>query len=292
MPEDKRPPRDDEGAQESADIADAGATDADETEPDDSTKLGTETMLFTALVDPDAGRRRLWHAVRHPAREQVAVAIILAALGFAATIQLRDTADESSYSGLRESELIVVLDGLTGTAEQVRAEIARLEETRADLLTESSARGAALNEATQREQSLNILAGLVKVTGPGLRVAITPGAGPVSVGALLDTVQELRTAGAEAIEFNDSVRVVAQSSFDSSEVGIELDGVLLRPPFVIDVIGDPHVLRTALNFSDGPIEILETVDGATVAVEEVSSVSVDSVTEPARMPNTRSDEGG
>ena len=43
------------------------------------------------------------------------------------------------------------------------------------------------------------------VQGPGVRVVVTPGTDPVGLSALLDTIQELRTAGAEAIEVNDTL---------------------------------------------------------------------------------------
>jgi uncharacterized protein YlxW (UPF0749 family) len=122
----------------------------------------------------------------------------------------------------------------------------------------------------------------VPVTGPGLRVTITETSGRVAVGSLLDTIQELRTAGAEAMEFNDTVRLGADSSFENAVGGIELDDQLLEPPYVLDVIGDPHILHTALTFSTGPIETLEGLDGATVSVEELESVEITSVRESAR----------
>ena len=185
-------------------------------------------------------------------------------------MQVRDTAANDTYAGLRESDLIQVLNGLTGTAERARREVDRLETRRDDLQDENSARAAALDEAEQRVRTLNIIAGLVPVTGPGLRVTITETTGRVSVGSLLDTVQELRTAGAEAMEFNDEIRLGADSSFEDAVGGIELDDQLLEPPYVLDVIGDPHILRTALTFSSGPLETLED-DGATVEVEELET---------------------
>ena len=217
-----------------------------------------------------------------PSRRQAVVAVLLAVLGFAFVVQVRDTKANDTYAGLRESELIEVLDGLTGTAERARREVDRLESRRDELRDENQARAAALDEAEQRVRTLNIIAGLVPVTGPGLRVTITESTGRVAVGSLLDTVQELRTAGAEAMEFNDSIRLGADSSFENAVGGIELDDQLLEPPYVLDVIGDPHILRTALSFSTGPIETLEGLDGATVTVEELESVEITSVREPAR----------
>jgi uncharacterized protein YlxW (UPF0749 family) len=232
--------------------------------------------------EPEPGRDRLRNAVVRPSRRQLVVATLLAVLGFAFVVQVRDTAANDTYAGLRESELVEVLDGLTGTAERARREVDRLEARRDELADENQARFAALDEAEQRVRTLNIIAGLVPVTGPGIRMTINESSTRVNVGSLLDTVQELRTAGAEAMELNNSIRLGADSSFDNGVGGIEVDGQLLEPPYILEVIGDPHVLRTALEFSTGPIETLETYDGATVDVEELEAVQITSVREPTR----------
>ena len=232
--------------------------------------------------DRDPERDRIRSALTRPSSRQVVVAVLLAVLGFAVVVQVRDTKANDTYAGLRESELVQVLNGLTGTAERARREVDRLESRRDELRDENQARSAALDEAEQRVRTLNIIAGLVPVSGPGLRVTSTESTTSVSVGSLLDTVQELRTAGAEAMEFNDSIRLGADSSFEDAIGGIELDDQLLEPPYVLDVIGAPHILRTALTFSSGPVQTLETLDGATVTIEDLESVEITSVREPSR----------
>lgn len=229
----------------------------------------------------EPGRDRLRRAVVRPSRRQAVVAVLLAVLGFAFVVQVRDTQANDTYAGLRESELIQVLDGLTGTAERARREVDRLEGRRDELSDENQARAAALDEAEQRVRTLNIIAGLVPVSGPGLRITISESAGRVAVGSLLDTIQELRTAGAEAMEFNDSIRLGASSSFQNAVAGIELDGRLLEPPYVLDVVGDPHILETALTFSTGPVETLQE-DGATVTIEDLEQVEITSVRDAPR----------
>jgi uncharacterized protein YlxW (UPF0749 family) len=236
----------------------------------------------TAPDEQDAGRKRLASTLRHASRAQVVVAVLLAVLGFAAVVQVRDTEQDNTYAGLREQDLIEILNALTGTAERARRERDRLEQTRDELRSENTSREAALTQTQERARTLNILAGLVPVTGPGIRITIEEGTGPVSVGSLLDIVQEMRTADAEAIEVNNQYRVVAQSSFDLTEEGIELDGNLLEAPYVIEVIGDPHSLSGGLTFASGPIETLEQYDGASVEVEELESIDIESVREPVR----------
>ncbi len=242
-------------------------------------------------TDREPSEGRLRNALLQPSRRQTVVAVLLAVLGFAFVVQVRDNAANDTYAGLREAELIQVLDGLTGTAERARREVDRLDARRDDLLDESRARNAALDEAEQRVRTLNIVAGLVPVSGPGLRVTITESTTRVSVGALLDTIQELRTAGAEAMEFNDSIRLGADSHFEDAVGGIELDDQLLEPPYVLDVIGDPHLLRTALTFSSGPVETLQTEDGATVDIDDVETVEITSVRESTRPEYAELDEG-
>lgn len=231
--------------------------------------------------DQDPPRNRIRGAFDRPSRRQAVVAVLLAVLGFAFVVQVRDTKANDTYAGVRESDLIQVLNGLTGTAERARREVDRLETRRDDLQDENSARAAALDEAEQRVRTLNIIAGLVPVSGQGLRVTITESTSRVTVGSLLDTIQELRTAGAEAMEFNDEIRLGADSSFENAVGGIELDDQLLESPYTLDVIGDPHILRTALTFSAGPVESLE-FDGATVAIEDLESVEITSVREAPR----------
>lgn len=245
----------------------------------------------SADASPDSARTRLWRAMRTPTRAQAVVAVLLALVGFASVVQVRDRAHNDAYAGFRQQDLIEVLNGLTGTAERARREVDRLEAARDRLESENTSRRAALEEAKQRVQTLNIIAGLVPVTGPGLRITIKESTGRVTLTSLLDLVQELRTAGAEAMEFNDQWRLAAQSSFETTVGGVMLDGHLLEPPYVVDVIGDPHTLHGALTFGSGPIEQLEGFDGATVEVEELSQVDIESVRQPIGPVNAEADTG-
>lgn len=51
---------------------------------------------------------------------------------------------------------------------------------------------------------------------------------------------------------------------------------------MLEVIGDAPNLRTAMTFSSGPVETLQTLDGATVRIEELEQVEIMSVREPTR----------
>jgi uncharacterized protein YlxW (UPF0749 family) len=228
----------------------------------------------------DDGRSRLRRAFSQPSRSQVVVGVLLALVGFAAVTQVRTNQVDDTYAGLREQDLIDILDGLAGSTQRAQSELQRLEATRDDLQSDTSARQAALEQARQQAQVLSILAGTVPVTGPGVRITIKEVSGQVEIGPFIDMVQALRTAGAEAMQINDELRVIAQTSFEDATGGILVDGRLLEAPFTVDVIGPPDALVAALRFPDGPQDQFAADDGAELTFEEESALDIETTREP------------
>lgn len=230
---------------------------------------------------PRSGRQRLVDAATRPSRAQVVVAVLLAIVGFAAVTQVRAYEVDDTYSAYSEQALIDVLNGLAGTSQRAQAELARLERARDELQSTTNQRQAALREARERADTLEILAGTVPVTGPGIRITIEETGGPVDIDSMVDLVQELRTANAEAMQFNGEIRIIAQSAFEDSIGGIAIDGTVINPPYVIDVIGEPSTLVGGMVFAQGPKQRLEE-DGATVEIMEFQTIDIESVVEPTR----------
>ena len=231
---------------------------------------------------PPSGRDRLRRALLRPSRSQLVVAVLLALVGFAAITQVRFNEVDNTYGSLREQDLIDVLNGLAGTSQRAESEIARLQRTRDDLQSSTGAREAALAQAQEDAQTLAIMAGLVPVTGPGIRVTITEGDAAINAETVVDMIQELRTAGAEAIQINGEVRVVASTSFADGVGGIMVDDKLVTSPYVVDAIGESHVMaESGIDFPEGPRDQFEHV-GATVEVDELASLDIESVVQPTR----------
>ena len=225
------------------------------------------------------GRRRLWHALVAPSRAQVTVALLLALLGFAGVTQVRSNEVDDTYAGMRQQDLIDVLNGLAGTTQRAQAEIERLEEARDDLQSDTNARQAALEQAQSDADTLSVLAGVVPVTGPGLRITIREVNGSVGIGPFIDMVQALRTAGAEAMQVNAEVRVVAQTAFEDETGAILVDGRQVSAPYVVDVIGDPRALAEALRFPDGPEDQFARDGVAELTFEELKALDIEAVRE-------------
>lgn len=248
--------------------------------PDSPPEPDAETPVPGAAGTPatpeTSGRARLLDALGHPRRGQVLAAVLLAIVGFAGVTQVRTNVDDSTYAGSREQDLIDLLSGLGGATQRAQSQLAGLEDTRRQLQSDTSKRQAAIDQAQDQLDTLDVLAGLVPVTGPGVTITITEQSGQVTVQSFLDLVEELRSQGAEAIDVNGKVRLVAGSSFEQAEDGLYVDGQLLTPPYRLKVIGEPETMKQAVTFTRGPKDELEA-DGATVDVQLDSSIDIRTV---------------
>ena len=240
----------------------------------------TATPFGSPASAEEVGLQRLRTALFRPSRGQLIVGVLLAVLGFAAITQVRTNTSDNTYAGYREQDLVDVLSGLSGTSQKAQNEINRLEATRRQLEKNQQDQSAAVAAAQKQADELSILAGWVPVTGPGIRLTVTEGPRTVSVDSFLDAIEELRSAGAEAMQVNGKVRLVAQSYLQQVPGGLEIDGRTVSSPFVLDAIGDPHTLDGALNLVDGPVAQFKDA-GATVKIEELDSLDVTSVREPS-----------
>jgi len=215
----------------------------------------------------------------------LAVALLLALLGFGTVVQVRSTQDEGVLASARQEDLVQILDDLQGRSERLRAEVATLTATQERLTTGSDRSTAALTEARRRSQLLGVLAGTVPARGPGVTVTLTDPQGQVSADVLLDALEELRNAGTEAVQLEGPadaenagrVRVVASTSLlddaDDAGPGILVDGAHLRPPYRFTALGDPATLAAALAIPGGVVDTVGRA-GGTARVERSGSLRV------------------
>ena len=219
----------------------------------------------------DAKQRLKDAFLSRPTRGQVVVAILFCALGFAFAVQVQST-QEDALTTARTSDLVRILDDLGEQRERLAGETASLEATLDDLRTGADRESAARQEARERLETLGILSGTVPAVGPGIVLTVSDPEGAVDAADLLDAVQELRDAGAEAIQIND-VRVVGSTSFIDSSDGIVIDGEVATPPYLIRAIGDADTLSSALAIPGGVLEGLAE-SGAQATVAEGTRVAV------------------
>ena len=234
----------------------------------------------------ETGQRRAepsgWAAVKmllvpRSGRNQLVIGALCALLGFAVVVQVRQTS-EANLSGLSQAELVRIADAAGDRADALSQEAADLESERAALESGSDTRAAALAAAERSALVQGILSGRLPAVGPGVVVTVDDPGGTVRPSTLLNLLEELRNAGAEAVSLND-VRVVASSAFTGSPGRVAVAGQLLRSPYTWSVIGDPVTIATALEIPGGAAAAVRR-DGGEVTVVQVAQVDVTATTTP------------
>jgi uncharacterized protein YlxW (UPF0749 family) len=133
-----------------------------------------------------------------------------------------------------------------------------------------------MQDARRRAETYGILAGTLPATGPGIELTVTDPQGRVHAASLLDTLEELRDAGAEVVQVDD-VRVGVSTYFtDAPGGGAMADGHTLVRPYRFLVIGDPHTLATALDIPGGVLRTLHT-SGAEGTVTQRQKITIQAV---------------
>ncbi|RAY11109.1 hypothetical protein DPM19_31870 [Actinomadura craniellae] len=230
--------------------------------------------------EPGRAARGLLELLRPRAtRGQLAGGLLCLLLGFAVVAQVRSTQADTTFATARQDELVGILSDLSQRSERLRGDIRDLEGTR-DSLARDGEGEAALAEARRRAATYGILAGTLPATGPGIEVTIDDPAGRIRADTLLDTLQELRDAGAEVIQVGD-VRVGVNTYFTDPPGGgvVEVDGRRLQPPYRFLAIGDPHTLTTALNIPGGVMKTVEGL-GAGGSIVQRQKIAISAVRSP------------
>lgn len=145
-----------------------------------------------------------------------------------------------------------IITSLYESNSTLRREIARLSTQLEQGRTSFSQ--SQLDSMAEDLNQLRIITGLSEVTGPGVQLSISAS---LKAEDVMDLINELRNAGAEAIAVNGQ-RVIARSSFTNLEEGVLLDGTEIKPPYVFSAIGHSETLQRALERKGGLLAIVET----------------------------------
>ncbi|WP_375482864.1 DUF881 domain-containing protein [uncultured Jatrophihabitans sp.] len=231
-------------------------------------------------ADRPPNRHRGLLGGRHASAAVIGVLTLL--LGFAIVVQVRANSSSDNLSGLREDDLVNILDNQNNRADRLRQQITQLQGSLRRLKDSGDRSAAAREQARSEAQALGVLLGTLPATGPGVRVTVTDPDGRLNGEDLLDVAEELRGAGAEAISFGSGssagVRVSTDTAFTGSPGAVRVDGRTLRPPYTVSAIGEAKTLDTALNIPGGVAATLR-LKGGELTVSERSKIAI-TVTRP------------
>ena len=204
-------------------------------------------------------------------RANVFAALLAIGLGFAIATQVQQT-NQSGLEELRQDELVRILDDVSQEQGRLGTDTRALEATRDRLLSGVDSSAEALRAAQERLDTLGILAGTSPATGTGITITISDPQRKVTSTLLLDAMQELRDAGAEAIQIG-SVRVVAGTWFSDADGAVLVSGERLEAPFGIKAIGDSATMAAAMDIPGGVSDSVRGQD-ARATIEQQDTVAI------------------
>ena len=233
------------------------------------------------MTAPIAARRRVTGG-------PVLVVVVTAMVGFLLVSQFRN--DERLSQRLEaesEEDLARILANLNTEADALREEIGTLRVQLADLEASSRNDAAAAEAGQEQLHALQVLAGTVPVTGPGVVVDVADPRSSVTYDVLIDLVQELRDAGAEAVAVNGQRVGVASAFAEGRSGGVTLDGVALEAPFKVLAIGQPATLEGGLKIPGGALDTLSALPGVTAQVQRSPKVDIPALASPPTLRAAR-----
>lgn len=257
-----------------------------------ATEDTADASLYTT---PATGQHQAIKVVKSSSKPRVwtVLALLVAAgVSFFAVSQLRGE-DQFVQQLQTESEgdLTRILASLSSESTSLQEELAALKIDLNNVQNSTEQEGAAAQEASEQLAALQVLAGTTAVTGSGLEMVIADPSSQVTFDALVDAVQELRDAGAEALSINGR-RIGATSSFGQRGTDVTLDGVVLPRPFSLTAIGPAPTMEGGLNIPGGSIDTLRARNGVEVQVNKQGTLEMPALESPPEFDEARPVESG
>ena len=201
-------------------------------------------------------------------------------------IQFR-TVEKTDISGVEEMRETELREALVEWKKKQEDANTKYEETISKIneYKEKEASDEETTELLQKElENSNMILGKTTVEGEGLVITLQSGTtkdtedmdqnADVVAQDLIQLVNELRYAGAEAISINDERVITMTDIVDIGTKYLLVNSNRISSPYVVKVIGDKKYLQSALNIKNGYVD-LKTSEGKSVQVEEKNSVRIE-----------------
>lgn len=208
----------------------------------------------------------------------VTIGIICFILVFTMFVQFNtiEKTDLANIATMREAELREELAKWNSKYEELYQ---KYEEETIKKQEYQDSLGTDVEASTLIEEELketNILLGLTDVEGPGIEILLTDNATKdIDAYDLLELVNELRLAGAEAISINGE-RIIAMSEIvDINYSFIVINGNRISSPYTVKAIGNQTYLESGLTAKEyGYMDNIIKGNGKTATLERKDSITI------------------
>ncbi|NLE74288.1 MAG: DUF881 domain-containing protein [Actinobacteria bacterium] len=211
---------------------------------------------------------------RNRALTTTSLFICLGVLGFLVVVLMRT---QGALGNDLQARSVDELGRLVGMLSQ---EVDRLQQEETDLTIKAIGSHYELRSDTEvvtREletlKALEVLVGAVPSRGDGVRLLIGDSENHLSSYEMCLIINELRSAGAEAIVMNGR-RIDYDSGIGGKPGRLALQDSPLVTPLVVEVVGDREALLSAVKMPGGLVSMLSQLPGVEIDVETAADISV------------------
>ena len=208
--------------------------------------------------------------------------ILCLILTFAITVQLRVSSlseSESSQTKITDKlkdEIFRLNDENVKLAEKFQNTTSELDDARnQDAQNDSSSK-----DTSELIKKYTIVSGKTDVTGQGIIIKYKPSDNEAKadmVKDLRDIVNEIKNAGAEAIEINNQ-RIVGTTAIEMVKNKIEINDTEVSENFIIKAIGDSNLMYSGLIRPGGTIENIRE-SGVNIEINSENTIKINKYNE-------------
>jgi uncharacterized protein YlxW (UPF0749 family) len=207
-------------------------------------------------------------------------------IGFIVTIQLKNNIP--AYQGILTIPKILEMKNEVENAKKESLNLANaINEAQFKLKDYEKSieeTGSIYNSMKEQVANARVNADYEALEGPGIIITLNDSITAVGQGEnpawyvihdadILEVINKLRGAGAEAISLNDE-RVIATSNIRCGGPTINIDGKRHAVPFVIKAIGDPQRLEASATAPGGYIDLMEVYD-IRINIQKVERMTIE-----------------
>jgi uncharacterized protein YlxW (UPF0749 family) len=190
---------------------------------------------------------------------QLTIGLIFLLFGFLITSQMSNIKKQVSATNNEQSpEILVEIEQLKKQRDELKEKVGELTKKTEEVESVAAGRNDEANLILQELQETRLRTGLSDVKGEGITVYVTPKSNllgnlnnrqPILDVELLNIVNELNAATAEAISIND-IRLMGTSGIRTAGDSIFINNEKISPQkrVIIKAIGNKKKLEDAINF--------------------------------------------
>lgn len=218
---------------------------------------------------------------------KVALGVLCGILGLTISLQfntIKNATGGGFLSTQRAQQLTMELRNLRAEKDKLNEELTKLELRLKEYELSEADENLIIKNLKRDLERYQLLAGYKEGEGPGVVITVDDPPNDFFMGGdgsfimynydlILELVNKLNAAGAEAISINDQRYISTTEIYYTSNTML-INSVPTRPPFTIKAIGNPETLEAALNMRYGIVWSMRQVFGLQVNVKKESNITM------------------